>query len=141
MEQAHLSQLIELDRLYMKYPWSSNSWKEWFDTLGGNKLLGLVLLQDEIVGFSLWQWHSGGEAELYKIVISARFQGKGAAISFWEKNLERLKNEGQHTAILEVEELNLRAISFYKKLGFNTIAKRKSFYSDGSCALSLKLLF
>ena len=70
------------------------------------------------------------EGYITNIAIHPNHRRKGIAFSL----TEALKSEAEKLKLsfltLEVRESNLAAIKLYEKAGFETVGKRKSFYSD-----------
>lgn len=70
------------------------------------------------------------EGYITNIAIHPDHRRKGIALRL----TEALKLEGEKLELsfltLEVRESNLAAIKLYEKAGFETVAKRKNFYSD-----------
>ena len=69
----------------------------------------------------------GNEAEIINIAVDPKYQRRGIGIKLfnhivntYEKNLERF--------ILEVSSSNIKALSFYKKIGFRKISFRSKYY-------------
>ncbi|MBS7531142.1 GNAT family N-acetyltransferase [Hazenella sp. IB182353] len=54
-------------------------------------------------------------------VMDERYQSKGIGSLFFKKLLVNLKKQGIRTIQLQVDIVNTRAISLYKKLGFKTV--------------------
>jgi [ribosomal protein S18]-alanine N-acetyltransferase len=132
-----LGPLIELDAQAFPFPWSAQQWEElnpdhhllfcWQDR---NRANGLALFgrigRDSV-------------AHLLKICLEPAFQGKGGSTEFWIFVVKQLVDLEVKSIFLEVEELNHRAIGFYRKVGFRTLRLSKNFYSNGSNALIMEL--
>lgn len=70
--------------------------------------------------------------ELLKIATRKKFQNKGFASKLFKyiaKDFEEI--------FLEVNENNSNALTFYKKLGFERIGLRKSYYANNENAINL----
>lgn len=61
--------------------------------------------------------------EILRLYVDARWHGKGVGPALMEKVIQIAANEGFQTLWLGVWEHNLRAISFYRKYGFQEIGK------------------
>mmetsp|Transcript_14050 Transcript_14050/g.36085 ORF Transcript_14050/g.36085 Transcript_14050/m.36085 type:complete len:156 (+) Transcript_14050:499-966(+) len=81
-------------------------------------------------------WHIAGETQLLELCVgkAARKQGIAAALL---KHVWEAGSRGQMT--LEVRASNIPAVSLYKKIGFETVGRRKGYYSDGEDALLMNL--
>lgn len=133
-----LKQIINLDHLYIPFPWPEQSW------CGVPAVHhSLYLMHDTqsiLQGFALFFISPFDDvAHLLKILILPEYRGTGRALRFWRKLEEKLIEKQMKTVYLEVESSNTRAISFYRKCGFETLRENKSYYSNGENALVMLL--
>lgn len=124
-----------LDQGNMKYSWTSAAWEK--------SLLDpyLILCLAPQMGLVLFHKIPGDSVlHLLKIAVNEALRGQGSAEKLFQQSL--LISKSLHSDIesvyLEVEEGNLRAIGFYKKLGFVVLHKKKGHYSDGAGALLMQ---
>lgn len=75
------------------------------------------------------------EAELYDIAISERLQRKGLSKLLMEHLISLCREKAVSTIFLEVNSINTKAISLYKKFGFVPYATRKNYYGDNDAIL------
>jgi [ribosomal protein S18]-alanine N-acetyltransferase len=68
------------------------------------------------------------EAEILTIVVDQKQQGKGLGMGLMTVLLRKLHELDIKSLFLEVDEQNNAAIGLYKRLGFEIIAKRPSYY-------------
>jgi len=104
-----------------------------------NEFLNIVLVEDEycINGVLVYEFFYD-RIEIDYIIIEPIYRRKGFAsqmLNYIEKKHKEAKN-----ITLEVRESNLAAINFYKKNGFNVVAKRKNYYKEEDAILMLKNL-
>ncbi len=85
----------------------------------------------EIIGGLIGRF-SLDEGEIYDIFISKKFQRKGVGGKLYGEFEYILLKNGVRKVFLEVRESNLKAISFYKKLGFVEGGRRKNYYKNPS---------
>ncbi|MBA2403182.1 MAG: ribosomal protein S18-alanine N-acetyltransferase [Bdellovibrionales bacterium] len=131
------AEILELDRQDFPRPWSTQDWKElnW-----DHHLLFAWLIENRPVGFALFSLVAGDDtAHLLKICIMPEQRGQGSAQALWNNCQQNLKSSGAGKVFLEVEVDNLPAVSFYKKLGFETLRLIKGYYSDGTDAMTMQI--
>jgi len=58
---------------------------------------------------------------LLNVIVYEQFRGKGYGTEICESLLSAAKCLGAHTAYLQVEQANQKAINLYAKLGYKTI--------------------
>jgi len=75
------------------------------------------------------------ESELYDIGISTDYQGKGYSKFLMNFYIELVKSNGCDTILLEVNNINNKAINLYKKFGFEEYGKRKNYYGENDAIL------
>lgn len=134
LNSEHLEQIAELDRTYVPFPWSIDTWKEF--NLNDHHELILAKKENSIIGFALLDKMTAPESvHLLKIGVDQSFQKKGCGKLIMN---EILKNYPSVSIFLEVAVSN-PAVSFYKKLGFEILDTKKKFYSDGEDAYAMLL--
>lgn len=136
-EELPQEEVIHLDQTYFPQPWT---WEQW-RTLDSN-LHKLFTLRTEgiIIGFALFSVSAFDDtAHLYKILVVPEFRGSGYSHDFWSKLKAKLSQSGLKSIYLEVETLNIRAVRFYNKEGFQTLREVKGFYSNGESAYIMQL--
>lgn len=132
-----LSQLQQMESLYFPRPWTLEQWHSLVDS---HHYIYRWMHHDKPVGFSLFSHVNGDEtAHLLKICLIPEQRGTGASIAFWNELIAKLRANGVANVFLEVEESNLRALNFYKKIGFNTLRTVRGYYSDGENAVVMLL--
>lgn len=89
------------------------------------ELIGYAILLDSIDVF-----------EMIKIAIDTKYRNQGIG----ESLLRTISKDTEKSIYLEVRESNLAAIKLYRKMGFENLTKRKSYYGDtGEDALVMSL--
>lgn len=83
----------------------------------------------EILGF-LVAHHVSPEWELENIVVAPELQGKGIGTQLMQEFLNQAQQNNNGTVFLEVRESNVAARALYKKVGFQQIGRRKSYYNN-----------
>lgn len=86
----------------------------------GNPRLGLV-------GFVLARL-AAGEGEILTVAVARTHRGHGLGRTLMDAVLRKLHSERAEELFLEVDETNLPAVTLYKRLGFNEVARRPGYY-------------
>ena len=137
MTLAHLRAVVELEKQLFSDPWSRRSFQ--FEILANQYSLPLVLLLDKkLIGYAI-VWIIFGEFHIANFAIHPDYQQKGFGSHLLKEILK--KAVGLDYAILEVRESNLKAIRLYEKFGFERIAVRLRYYSNGDDAIIMRKWF
>lgn len=129
----------KLDQDFFPAKWSQEGWEK---SLNADHFLNVIIQGNEIIGFSLYFKNAADSfAHLYKIVINKAYEGQKLGSKLLESSLNELKNLGIKEFYLEVEENNQSAIGLYKKFGFQSVHRKKNFYSNGDHALIMTLSY
>jgi ribosomal protein S18 acetylase RimI-like enzyme len=132
-----LQDIIGLDQLFFPRPWNPLMWQE----IWKHHLLFKVECSGRLSGFALFSLVDGDDtAHLLKICVHPDWRVPDFTSQFWLYCLSQLKNEEARRVFLEVEESNLRAISFYLRQGFAQLHTIKGYYSDGAGACVMELV-
>lgn len=137
--------LCRLESSFMRHSWNLTQWREYLATTpdrraiflasaepGADMALGVGFL---VLGLNPWSQ----EAHLLKVGVLKSFEGSGAAGDLMREAMDWLRHNAYETIFLEVDVGNARAISFYRRLGFEELCVKKGFYSDGADALAMLL--
>jgi ribosomal-protein-alanine N-acetyltransferase len=126
-------EVIRQDQLYFPFPWTLDDWRDL--DLSLNHLL-IFLDQQKVVGHGLFFYVPGDEVvHLQKICVLPELRGKGIAEIFWMQVKEYFLKFSVTSIYLEVQESNIPAVSFYRKVGFRELRNIKNFYSTGENGL------
>jgi putative acetyltransferase len=95
---------------------------------GGDRGIFLVVLDGErVVGTGAFKPFDEQTAELKRLWLLEKYHGKGIGYMLIMKLFESARQAGYRRMILQTDILSVRAISFYKRLGFEQIP---AFYPD-----------
>ena len=97
----------------------------------------LLFKESDLIGFFECSIISP-EAELFDIVIDEKYRGFGYSKILMNFFLEIAKKNKIETIYLEVNSINYKAISLYKKYGFIEYSIRKKYYGDNDAILMKK---
>ena len=136
LEEKYVQDVCALERSLL----GSGDEQAILKTISDKFLKYYVLTKDaEVVGF-LEGKIVVEEAELYDICISKSEQGKGYSKMLMEYFVGRAMVAGCNTIFLEVNTMNYKAISLYRKFGFVDYGTRKNYYGDSDAVLMKKEL-
>ena len=79
------------------------------------------------------------ECDIIRVAIHKDYQGKGLSKELFANAIEYMESIGVQKILLEVSNINVKAISLYEKLGFKKIFHRPHYYHDGTDALIYQL--
>ena len=127
MEQAHVSQVAQLEKLCFSDPWSEKSVASeltkplscWLVALEGNRVAGYVGSQTVL-----------DESDMMNIAVHPECRRQGVARRLIEELIAQLTLRGSHCLTLEVRASNAPAITLYEGLGFVQVGLRKNYYRN-----------
>ena len=127
MNESHVPQIAELEKLCFNDPWSANSIASELD----NRLaFWLVVLEgDQVIGYVGSQTVLG-ETDMMNIAIHPDHRNRGIATKLIEALIQGLTERGSRSLMLEVRASNEPAKNLYSKMGFETVGVRKNYYRN-----------
>lgn len=127
MNESHVQQIADLEKLCFHDPWSVNSIASELD----NRLsLWLVAVEDECVIGYVGSQTVLGETDMMNIATHPHYRKQGIGTALILELIDELNRRGSHSLMLEVRESNAPAISVYRKLGFVEVGCRKNYYRN-----------
>ena len=127
MNEDHICQIAELERLCFNDPWSENSIASELN----NKLsLWLVAVDSETVVGYVGSQTVLGETDMMNIAVHPDYRKQGIGTGLILALIRELSSRGSHSLMLEVRTSNEQAISVYSKLGFSEIGRRRYYYRN-----------
>lgn len=127
MQEADLSQAVELELLCFSDPWSERLLRE---SLAGTLDIWYVSEEEgTITGFGNLRI-LGDEGEIQRIAVHPDCRGKGYGKKLMEQMVTFAKAQGVKEMTLEVRAGNLPAISLYESFGFLKEAVRRGYYQN-----------
>lgn len=91
----------------------------------------------DVAGFVLAVRQTSLEARLIVIAVDAPYQGRNIGRRLLDEVERRLVRKGVLELSLEVREENLRAITFYRRAGYEIRGGVPRYYSDGARAVMM----
>ena len=125
MIPAHLDRVIQIETAVFSTPWTRRDFE--FARNRKNSFCRVVMVECEIVGYVVG-FLIGREFHLVNLAIAPDFQRKGLGRKTLKAVFDLLEKMAQVVS-LEVRMSNCVAIDLYKKMGFETIAIRKAYYT------------
>ena len=126
VEDLHVVE--EMERILFSSPWS---YEDFLYELNENAFSHNFVVEDhnEIVGYvGLWIMYD--QSQITTIGVHPSYQRKGIGSMMMKKMIEESLAHQCLNMSLEVRVSNDKAISLYKKYGFETVALRKNYYED-----------
>ena len=127
MNQAHVAQIAQLEKICFSDPWSERSIASELDN---NLAFWLVAVEGETVAGYIGSQTVMEETDMMNVAVHPDFRRQGIAEALVNGLVEYLKAMGSRCLTLEVRASNAPAIALYEKLGFSEIGRRKNYYRN-----------
>ena len=131
--ETDIDSAIELARNTGLSPWSRSGFHSHLESQESISLK-LSHKNAEFAGFLVARFVPGADAErdaeLLNIAVDIGFQGLRGGTILMRAFLKDCVETKAHRVWLDVRETNERAIQFYASFGFQTVQKRRAFYSN-----------
>ena len=127
MTAAHTGQIAELEKICCSDPWSEKSIASELDS---RLSLWLVAMDGETVVGYVGSQSVLGETDMMNIAVSPNYRRQGIAEKLVVELIEKLREKGNHSLMLEVRSSNDPAQKLYEKLGFEQVGRRKNYYRN-----------
>ena len=127
MNQAHVSQVAELEKLCFSMPWSEKSIAS---ELHNDLALWLVAVDGDTVAGYVGSQTVFPETDMMNIAVLPERRREGIAEVLVDSLIVELKRMGSQCLTLEVRASNAPAIALYEKKGFREVGRRKNYYRD-----------
>ena len=127
MNESHVKQVAELEKICFSDPWSENSVAS---ELNNPLSVWLVAEENGIVCGYVGSQTVLDETDMMNIAVHPDFRRKGIAAALIAELVRLLKERGSRILRLEVRESNAPAISLYETMGFTQLGLRKNYYRN-----------
>ena len=125
MEEAHVSQIAQIEILCFSSPWNEDSVRSeltnplslWLVALDGERVVGYVGSQSVL-----------GEADLMNIAVLPAYRRQRIALRLLDELQKALHAQGVCSITLEVRASNDAAIRLYEFLGYIQVGRRPNYY-------------
>lgn len=127
MNEKHIKQVAELEKICFSEPWSEKSLSEALK----NDISHFFVAEnnDEVLGY-IGIYNICGEGSITEFAVFPKYRRKGVGSAIIKYAIDNCKNFNMDFLTLEVRESNGNAISLYSKIGFENVGVRKFFYSN-----------
>ncbi len=126
--------VLAIEQLAYQSPWRRVQFSQSLDN--PNTLANLMYIDRQLVGYSV-ALRTPDFTDLLNICIHPQHQHQGLGVQLFQHFLSTTDTQA---TFIEVRLSNDNAISFYQKLGFETINLRKKYYADGEDAKIMRFL-
>jgi [ribosomal protein S18]-alanine N-acetyltransferase len=123
---ADLRELAALERICYSMPWRENTFESLLQR-DDTDMVG-AFSADRLVGYAIC-WTIADQAELGNVAVEPDSRRRGIAQRLLSAAVERARERGARECFLEVRETNLPAQELYRKNGFETVGRRKRYYT------------
>ena len=127
MNESHVPQVAELEKLCFSDPWSENSVAS---ELKNPLALWLVAVEGEQVAGYIGSQTVMDETDMMNVAVHPQFRRRGLGEQIVTELVSHLKEKGSRSLTLEVRASNAPAIALYEKLGFLQVGRRKNYYRN-----------
>lgn len=121
---ADVEQLSYIMQSVNPHPWSLQTWQDCLQ----KPYTTLVFIRERILAYIVLH-QILDEFTLMDIGVLPEAQRQGLAAELWQQASALMQSEQATICHLEVRRSNQRAIDWYRKLGFESIAVRPGYYS------------
>ena len=127
MNDSHVSQVAQLEKLCFADPWSeksiaselTNPLSYWLVAVEGDTVAGYIGSQSVM-----------GESDMMNVAVAPEHRRRGVGEALVSALAEVLKEQGNESLALEVRASNMPAIALYEKLGFAQVGRRPGYYRN-----------
>jgi ribosomal-protein-alanine N-acetyltransferase len=129
MRPSDLPQVVAIEEATFPVPWTL---RNFLQEVQGNPFAcnRVVRSSEGRVEAYACAWMVDGEVRINNIAVRTEARRKGHGEGLLRHMMHLGKSLGCTRATLEVRPSNLAAITLYRKLGFQVVARRKGYYSD-----------
>jgi len=98
----------------------------------------VAVLEEKIFGYILASKISRKQGKVVSVAVHPNYQSQGVGMLLMRSVIKRYSKEEVNCLMLEVRRSNVRAIKFYKKMGFEKIERLSNYYDDGEDAFLME---
>lgn len=126
MTEEDVDSVVQIEQQLFSKPWTK---QDFMNSMSDRHNIYVVAEDEkqEVIGYC-GIWGVLDEGQITNVAVRPDAQGQGIGYEMLSELLRIGKNEGLQQYTLEVRVSNSRAISLYKRLGFEEEGIRKNFY-------------
>lgn len=132
MRFEHIDCVAKIEELCVDTPWGKGQIKKELENEKATYFCAVT--NENVVGY-IGVWNIMDEGNITNIAVHPDFQKKGIGYALLEEMKNFAKKEKMLFLTLEVNEKNEKAISLYKKCGFEITGRRKKYYHNNDDAI------
>ena len=107
----------------------------------GKSLVLIAEVSSKIIGYCIYLHPKLPKpARVYSVAVLQEWQGNGIAQKLMAHGIRKMATLGYPRVRLEVRARDLKTQKIYSKLGFQSISKLPSYYSDNADGIRMELL-
>ena len=125
--QPYLEDILKIENLSFKSPWSINAFKT--EIKNPIAHLWALIVDDILIGYICF-WMFDSEIQLINLAVHPDKRGQGHGHYLVTKMIDASISKGMQYVWLEVRPSNSAAKRLYQKLGFEEVGCRKRYYHD-----------
>ncbi len=127
MAEAHLAQIVRLERRIFPDPWSKRAFREELARAARGGYSRVLVESGAVRAYSV-AWFVADEAHLANLATDPGHRGRGLAGALLRDFLSEARCRGTANVWLEVRTGNAVAIGLYQAHGFRAAGVRKGYY-------------
>ena len=128
LNPTQLDDVYELEQITFSDAWSPSSLLSSFESPHSLFFAATDDKSGSLLGYAI-VYCIAGEAQILNIAVDVYQRERGIGSALMQAMIDGATARGCELILLEVRESNQAAISLYKKFGFQTIGRRKKYYS------------
>lgn len=124
MRHEDLDAVSRIEQHSYGYPWSTGIFR---DCLLAGYFCVVVEQAGEVRGYGILSI-AAGEAHVLNVCIAPAFRRQGHGRLLLQHLMQQARSSRVKRMFLEVRPSNLAAINMYKRIGFETVGRRRDYY-------------
>ncbi len=131
LQVTDIAQIHEIETQSFTAPWTRRMFYSELESRGYNhSLVAVDVKTGEVIGYCCFWIIEQDEAHINNIAVHPHHRRKGVAKDLMKEATLAAMQHGVKSVTLEVRESNAAARSFYEKLGFLEVGRRKGYYTS-----------
>lgn len=127
--KEHLDQIMEIETASFEHPWPRGLFLGEMAIPQARDQVALLEPSNLVLAFFCF-WLTAGQAQVQNLAVHPAFRRRGIARWLLLNCLAQARDQGAHSAVLEVRAGNLAAKALYEKLGFEALEVRPGYYRE-----------
>jgi len=129
MREGDLPSVRAIEALSFSNPWSDNTFRgEIQNTSISSPMVVVRRPAEEVVAYIVY-WQIRDDVQINNVAVHPDHRGLGLGEAMMRYAIAKVRAAGAGFVTLEVRQSNTAAVTLYKKLGFEILGTRKSYYT------------